>query len=66
MWRRLPVVRRGNRRLCVSFVGGAVCASETEHAANMATNHSPLWAVRVWEPDPPRGQERLEWMSADQ
>jgi len=22
----------------------------------------PLWAVRVWEPDPPRGQPRLEWM----
>lgn len=21
----------------------------------------PLWAVRVWEPDPPKGQEPLEW-----
>jgi len=21
----------------------------------------PLWIVRVWEPNPPRGQERLEW-----
>jgi hypothetical protein len=21
----------------------------------------PLWVVRVWEPNPPKGQERLEW-----
>jgi hypothetical protein len=21
----------------------------------------PLWVIRVWEPNPPRGQERLEW-----
>ena len=21
----------------------------------------PMWIIRVWEPNPPRGQERLEW-----
>jgi hypothetical protein len=26
-----------------------------------ANDPLPLWIVRVWEPNPPRGQERLEW-----
>ena len=28
---------------------------------NHGNNPLPMWVVRVWEVDPPQGQERLEW-----
>ncbi len=30
-------------------------------SGDYANQPLPLWIVRVWEPKPPRGQERLEW-----
>ncbi len=30
-------------------------------SGDYANDPLPLWIIRVWEPNPPRGQERLEW-----
>jgi len=48
-------------RLSVSFITMRLVAP-IQARGNHGKEPLPLWAVRVWEEDPPRGQPRLEWM----
>jgi hypothetical protein len=48
-------------RLSVSFIAVRLVAP-IQARGNHGQEPLPLWAVRVWEMDPPRGQARLEWM----
>jgi len=32
------------------------------HVGDHGKESMPAWAIRVWEPDPPAGQEALEWL----
>lgn len=46
--------------MAVSFAPVRICPP-TEKVGNHGNNPLPMWVVRVWEIDPPAGQERLEW-----
>ncbi len=46
--------------LAVSFAPVRICPP-AEKAGNHGNEPLPLWVIRVWEVDPPQGQERLEW-----
>lgn len=48
-------------RLEVSFIAMRLVAPKQARGLH-GQEPLALWAVRVWEADPPRGQERLEWM----
>jgi hypothetical protein len=51
------LVKRVQREanMAVSFAPVQLCPT-------IARNPMPVWIVRVWEIDPPEGQERLEWI----
>lgn len=45
----------------ISF--GAVCiAVPRRRSGNYENNPLSIWAVRVWEPNPPAGEEPVEWL----
>jgi len=48
-------------QLSVSFMAVRLVAP-VQARGNHGQQPLPLWAVRVWEVDPPQGQERLEWV----
>jgi len=48
-------------RLSVSFLGVRIVAPKQPRGQH-GREPLALWAVRVWEAQPPRGQERLEWL----
>jgi Transposase DNA-binding/Transposase DDE domain len=48
-------------RLSVSFLAMRLVAPK-QARGHHGQEPLPLWAVRVWEADAPRGQERLEWI----
>src|SRR5690606_25323982 len=54
-------VRRRARqaKMAVSFAPIQLMPTES-----VGMKHAPLkiWAIRVWELDPPKGEERLEWI----
>lgn len=47
--------------LCVSFVAVRLLPPKQKRG-EFSDQPLPVWAVRVWEPHPPRGEERLEWV----
>ena len=47
--------------LAVSFAPVQVRPS-TKKTGNYGNKPLAVWAIRVWEVDPPKGQERLEWV----
>lgn len=51
------LVKRVKReaKMAVAFAPVQLCPTKTK-------NPMPVWIVRVWEIDPPEGQERLEWI----
>ena len=59
---RKKTVRRLAReaKLAVSF-GAVQIKAPLEKNGNHGNQPLPMWVVRVWEIDPPAGQERLEW-----
>lgn len=46
--------------MTVSFGPVHICPP-TQKVGNHGNDPLPMWVVRVWEVDPPAGQERLEW-----
>lgn len=46
--------------LCVSFAPVQVIPPKRKRGQH-GNQPMPLWVVRVWEPDPPAGEEALEW-----
>lgn len=52
------VARQAN--MAVSFAAVRICPPATK-AGNHGNVPLPMWVVRVWEVDPPAGQQRLEW-----
>jgi hypothetical protein len=59
---RKKVVRRAAREanLATSFAAVQV-KPPAEKNGNHGDRPLPMWVVRVWEIDPPAGEERLEW-----
>lgn len=47
-------------KMAVSFASVQVCRPNNK-VGNHGNTPLPMWVVRVWEVDPPEGQERLEW-----
>jgi hypothetical protein len=47
--------------LAVSFAPVQIRPS-TKKTGNYGNEPLPVWLIRVWEVDPPQGQERLEWV----
>jgi hypothetical protein len=56
-------VKRQSRqaKLAVSFATVQIRPS-TKRTGNYGNEPVKVWAIRVWEIDPPAGQERLEWV----
>lgn len=53
---------RKAREATVCFAAAPVQVRPPGKKSGEYANHPlPLWIVRVWEPNPPEGQERLEW-----
>lgn len=46
--------------MAVSFSPVQICPP-VNNVGNHNNDSLPMWVVRVWEVDPPKGQERLEW-----
>lgn len=46
--------------MSVSFAPLRICPP-TEKVGNHGNEPLPMWIIRVWEVNPPTGQERLEW-----
>ena len=46
--------------MAVSFAPVRICPP-AEKVGNHGNDPLPMWVVRVWEVNPPKGQERLEW-----
>lgn len=57
--KRVTRIKR-EANMAVSFSPVQVCPP-VEKAGNHGNDPLPMWVVRVWEVDPPAGQERLEW-----
>lgn len=57
--KRVKRVQR-EAKMAVSFAPVRICPP-AEKAGNHGDSPLPIWIVRVWEVDPPAGQERLEW-----
>jgi hypothetical protein len=57
-----PAVEARRARLLISC--GPVRIQAPERPGHAAGTHEPIdgWFIRVWEPDPPAGVERLEWV----
>lgn len=51
---------RREANMAVSFAPVRICPP-VEKAGNHGNTPLPMWIVRVWELNPPVGQERLEW-----
>lgn len=47
-------------KMAVSFAPVRICPP-VEKLGNHGNDPLPMWVIRVWEVDPPLGQERLEW-----
>jgi len=56
------LVKRTKREanMAVSF-GAVQIKPPNVKNGNFSDDPLPMWVVRVWEVDPPKGQERLEW-----
>jgi hypothetical protein len=56
------IVKRHARRanMAVTFAPVQICPS-TKKTGNYGKEALRVWVIRVWEVDPPPGQERLEW-----
>lgn len=57
--RRVQRIKR-EAQMAVSFGAVQIKPPQVKNG-NFGNDSLPLWVVRVWEVDPPRGQERLEW-----
>lgn len=57
------LVKRAARtaKLAVAF-GPVQIRPSTKKTGNYGHTPLPVWVIRVWELDPPPGQERLEWL----
>ncbi len=60
---RKKTVRRQARvaNMAAAFAPVQLCPS-TKKTGNYGSDPLRLWVIRVWEVDPPPGQERLEWV----
>lgn len=57
--KRVQRIKR-EANMAVSFTAVRICPP-AEKVGNHGNAPLPMWVVRVWEVDPPAGQERLEW-----
>lgn len=67
--RPLVVVSRPDRpgrttQVAISWLTTTLLPPTTRDRAQPAPDPVPIWAVRVWEPDPPCGSEPVEWLLA--
>lgn len=67
--RPLTVVSRPDRpgrtaQVAVSWLATTLLPPTTRTHSQPSPDPVPIWAVRVWEPDPPLGSDPVEWLLA--
>lgn len=55
-------VKRHRRWAKMAVTAAPVQIRPSKHKGAYLYDPLPMWAVRVWEVDPPEGQERLDWI----
>ena len=60
--KKKKTVKRTSRQANMAVSFAAVRIRPSDGTCGKSNRHLKVWIVRVWEIDPPKGQERLEWV----